>query len=368
MTTILLVVGILVFLIIVHELGHFAVAKFFKVKVEEFGVGYPPRALLLGTWGGTKYTLNWLPFGGFVRLYGEQGEGETRPGRTSGKFTDAPRFAQALILVAGVAMNALAAWFLFTGALMMGVPQVVEPHLAGENARLIVSQVLPSSPAAGAGLIAGDEIIGLRDVESGAEAALTPDSVTAFVSERGGRQIELTYERGGRSAVAYVYPAHSVVQSAAERPAIGVGLVIMEHTPLPFAQALREAGGRTIYAFELVGRGLSEIGRGIVGGNRNVLDEVVGPVGLVGIVGDASKHGIGSILSLAAFISVNLVIINLLPIPALDGGRLVLLGVESAMRRSAPRTVAQLLNALGVAFIIVLMVTVTYQDIARLLS
>ncbi|MDZ4227199.1 MAG: site-2 protease family protein, partial [Patescibacteria group bacterium] len=119
MLTALLVIGILVLLIVVHELGHFVAAKLSGVKVEEFGVGYPPRAFTLGKFGGTEYTLNWIPFGGFVRLFGDAGEGEH--GR--GSLVDAPRWKQALILVAGVAMNALTAWILFAVAFHIGVPQ-----------------------------------------------------------------------------------------------------------------------------------------------------------------------------------------------------------------------------------------------------
>src|SRR3984957_20310006 len=121
--TILLVIIILVFLIIVHELGHFIAAKIFGVKVQEFGIGYPPRAFLFGTIGETEYTLNWIPFGGFVRLFGEQEDAQEH-GR--GSFVDAPRWKQAIILVAGVMMNAITAWALFSIALGIGVPQIVD--------------------------------------------------------------------------------------------------------------------------------------------------------------------------------------------------------------------------------------------------
>src|SRR3569832_2217708 len=108
--TAFLVIAILVLLIVVHELGHFIAAKIFGVKVIEFGIGYPPRALTFGIWGGTEYTLNWIPFGGFVRLFGDDDDG--RHGK--GTFIDAPRWRQAVILVAGVTMNLIAAWALFT--------------------------------------------------------------------------------------------------------------------------------------------------------------------------------------------------------------------------------------------------------------
>ena len=138
MVTALLVIGILVLLIVAHELGHFIAAKIFKVRVEEFGVGYPPRAFLFGKIGETEYTFNWLPFGGFVRLFGDEGEKEH--GR--GSFVDAQRHVQAAILVAGVFANAILAWGLFAGALALGIPRVVENPRPGEQVHLVVADVV----------------------------------------------------------------------------------------------------------------------------------------------------------------------------------------------------------------------------------
>src|SRR3989344_9362089 len=163
--TILLVIAILVFLIVVHELGHFLVAKFFRVRVEEFGIGYPPRAFSFGTWGGTEYTLNWIPFGGFVRLFGDVGEGQH--GERS--FVDKSRGVQAIILMAGVLMNVIVAWVLFSSAFYVGVPRVVESAASDASAWLLVAEVLPGSPASAAGIAPGDRLV--RLVGSGGEEA-----------------------------------------------------------------------------------------------------------------------------------------------------------------------------------------------------
>src|SRR5262245_29564239 len=157
--TALLVIAILVLLIVVHELGHFLVAKWTKVRVEEFGIGYPPRAFIFGRWGRTEYTLNWLPFGGFVRLYGDDGNFN----RGHGSIVDAPRHVQALILIAGVAANAILAWFLFASALVIGVPTLVETPIPGEVTHLYVSDTVPGSPIAGSGISQGDEILMVID-------------------------------------------------------------------------------------------------------------------------------------------------------------------------------------------------------------
>ena len=359
--TILLVIGILVALIIVHELGHFLAAKFFRVKVEEFGVGYPPRAFIFGKWGGTEYTLNWLPFGGFVRLFGDVGEGQHGPG----SFVDKRRGIQAIILIAGVFMNAVAAWALFTGALYAGIPRLVENAEASGAAWLMVAEVLPGSPASDAGLAPGDKILSISG-RSGSPA-LTPEAVTEFVRERGGEALEITYERSGAPTTVTVRPAHAVIRDAPVQPAVGIALVLVTTEPLPILEAAGQAFGSTYNAFKNVGSGLWRVVKDAATGGPAFRD-IVGPVGLVGVVGAAADSGIGSVLALAAFISVNLVIINLLPIPALDGGRLFVLGIEAAARRNASRFALRILNAVGIAFIVFLMVAVTYNDIARLLA
>ena len=361
MTTALLVIGILVLLIVGHEFGHFIAAKIFKVHVEEFGIGYPPRAVLFGKIKETEYTLNWIPFGGFVRLFGD--EGDARHGAHS--FLDAKRPVQAVILVAGVLANTVLAWALFAGALSLGVPRVVDAVRPSERAQLVVADVVAGSPADAAGIASGDEVIGVRDSAGLAPPQLNPADVSDFVSSRAGRQIIFSYARAGASTTVTLRPAHAVITDEAGRPAIGVALVLVSDKGLPLSSALKESFFLTKDAFATVGNGLWKIIRDTLHGSLNLRD-IVGPVGLIGVVSDAAAHGMGNVLALAGFISVNLAIINLIPIPALDGGRLVLLGVESAMRRNAPRLIVQILNALGVALIAILMITVTYHDIARL--
>lgn len=362
MFTALLVIGILVLLIVVHEFGHFVVAKIFGVRVEEFGIGYPPRAFSFGKWGGTEYTLNWILFGGFVRLFGD--EGEKQHGR--GSYVDAHRGVQALILVAGVLGNALLAWALFAGALHLGIPRVVDE--VGPDVHLVISDVVPGSPADAAGIAAGDEIVGMGDLEGNLIIdTFTPETVSAFVSTRGGQPIEVSFLRAGTVTTATVIPAHAVILDEAARPALGVALVLVSTEAVPWGEAMKDALTTTRNAFVMIGGGLWNIFKDIARGAPN-LSDVVGPIGLVGVVGTAAQNGFGNVLALAAFISVNLAIINLIPIPALDGGRLLILAVESLRRRDAPRLAIQLLNALGVALIALLMITVTYHDIARLLA
>lgn len=361
--TALLVVVIFVALIVVHELGHFIVAKFTGVKVEEFGVGYPPRALSLGTWGETEYTINWLPFGGFVRLYGDD-DGTVQRG--PGSLHRAHRGVQAAILVAGVAMNALLAWVLFAWALHLGVPAVVHEAHAGETVQLYVSDVVPGSPAAAAGLTMGDEILSLSDANGNAPA-LTPDAFVEFVGSRAGLPLTLEFVHAGATTSAMVRPANAVVPGEAGRPALGVGLALVATRSLPWGEALVSATSLTGQYFAATFQGVWQLIAGSFTLSAPIQD-VVGPVGLVSIIGQAAHNGLGNVIKLAGFISVNLAIINLIPIPALDGGRLALLAVEAVLRRPAPRFAVQVINTFGVALIMLLMVVVTYHDIARLLA
>lgn len=345
-----------------HELGHFFVAKWSKVKVEEFGVGYPPRALTFGVWGGTEYTLNWLPFGGFVRLFGD--EGHEKKGK--GSLVDASRGKQALILVAGVAANAILGWTLFALAFHAGIPRIVDdPTTPG--AHLIVSDVVQGSPAHAAGLKAGDVIthIGVAGESVQATDQLTPEFVSDFVRERGGEPIILSYERSGELMTTTLIPAHAVIPDEVGRPALGIALALVSTEPMGWGKSFTSAFIASKNALTSVIQGLWTLIDRAIHGAPDISD-VIGPVGLVSAVGDAAHNGWGNVLALAAFISLNLAVINLIPIPALDGGRLVLLGIEAVMRRPAPRVAVLILNALGVSIIGLLMITVTFNDIARL--
>ncbi|MEK7134024.1 MAG: M50 family metallopeptidase [Patescibacteria group bacterium] len=360
--TIFLVIVILVLLIIVHELGHFFVAKTFRVKVEEFGIGYPPRAFTLGKFGGTEYTINWIPFGGFVRLFGD----EAGTQRRRGGFVDANRGVQAAILLAGVAMNVVAAWFLFTVAFHMGVPRVVETLVPGQNAKLLVANVVPGSPADAAGIKPGDEIKDMTEASGKTPSALSPSAVVDFVKERAGKPINLTYVHEGISHETTVTPANAVIPHAAGQPALGIQLALVANQALPWSSAAAAAIFETRDAFVLVAGDLWGLLSGALRGSFDI-SEVVGPVGIVSYVGQASQNGWGTVLFLAGIISVNLAIINLIPIPALDGGRIAILLFEVGMRRSASHLALQMFNALGIGLIVLLMIVVTYQDIGRLL-
>jgi len=167
--SILIFIVMLFVLVLVHEFGHFIVAKWAKMRVDEFGFGFPPRAAKLFHKNGTDYTLNWIPFGGFVKIYGENGEesGATKAELTE-SFSHKSKWAQAAVLVAGVSMNVIAAWVLLSIGLMSGMPTSIGDKLGGRvtGSALTITQVMSKSPAQTAGIQVGDIIdVKLIDVD-----------------------------------------------------------------------------------------------------------------------------------------------------------------------------------------------------------
>ena len=366
MYTIILVLVILVSLVVIHELGHFIAAKLFGIRVDEFGVGYPPRALTFGRWGGTEYTLNWLPFGGFVRLWGEGDESGNDPRG----FVHAVWYKQVIVLIAGIAMNMLVAWMLFAVALHLGIPREVEDTASATDlahAQLIVTDVYPASPAAVAGVKVGDTIISVAD---NGGTTLTHPATGAFVSfvrSHLGKPLALTFVHAKATTTATVIPVNAVIPNAPAQPALGVGLRLTTTTPLPWQDACVLALDNTKNAFVTIGYELFDLLQQLVHRTAD-LSGLVGPVGLVGVVHDASQNGWGTIFALAGFISINLAIVNSLPIPALDGGRIVVVIIELIIRRRLPALVVHIVSLAGVILIVGLMLVVTYHDVARLFT
>lgn len=363
---------ILAALILVHEFGHFLLAKQAGIRVDEFGLGFPPR---LWGWrrGETLYSINAIPFGGFVKIFGEDPSEEAREGPDAARsFINRPRLTQAAVLGAGVVFNLLFAWLLLTIAFTVGMSASVgfTEGLPIRDARIVIMSVLPGSNAETAGLASGDE---LRAVSSeGNVASLTSvESVQQFIAARGGKELLLAYERDGELRHVSVTPVIPDTRILGEgenvtRPIIGVGMDMIGEVALPVHLAAAESGR---LVFEIPGQiavGLGEFIVGALGGTAD-FSGVAGPVGIVGLVGEAARFGLVSLLSFTAFISLNLSLINLLPFPALDGGRLFFVVIETLKRGPISPRFTQAAHTAGFVFLILLMLAVTYNDIVRLL-
>lgn len=352
----LIVLSVLVF---VHELGHFLFAKKNGIRVDEFAIGFPPRLFAFKK-GETTYAINLLPLGGYVKIFGENPDEESLNGPDKARsFVNKSKLAQASVLIAGILFNVLFAWVLFISSFMVGVANISENEEA--NSKLLVTAVLPDSPALYSGIKPGDQIISLSDTEVLKEE-LTPEAVRAFISSEQGKQIEISLKRGQEALSVSVTPK----QNENGEYLIGIQMAQVSEAKLPFHKAVLEGTLTTLHVIKETVVGTLGFLWKVVTFNAE-FENVAGPVGIAGLVGEASKFGFGYILSFAALISINLAVINLIPFPALDGGRLLFVALEAVIRRPIPSKVANALNLIGFAFLLLLMIVITFSDIKKLI-
>ena len=368
--SIILFFAVLFVLILVHEWGHFIVAKKTGMRVDEFGIGMPPR--LYGVKKGeTEYTLNALPIGGFVRIWGENLEERVNDGNDddssvkedrSRAFSSRPKWAQALVLVAGVTMNILFAWFLFTLSYVIGVPTAIEESNATDAAELYVYGVLPDSP--GSAMEAGSIITSVSQGDKIVESP-APSDFTNFVTEVAPLPVTISYEFGDETGEIELQPVQGLIVSDPDRYAVGISLSLIQLEKRAFGAAIVDGFHSTVAGFTGIAVGLGDlISRMFVG--EADFTQVAGPIGIVGMVGEAASFGITALLTFTAIISLNLAVINLLQFPALDGGRLMFVLIEAVTRKEIPPVWAGRLNLAGFALLMIIMILVTYNDIARL--
>lgn len=363
---ILIFLIILLILVLVHEFGHFVAAKKFGIRVDEFGFGFPPK--LFGyKKGETEYTLNLLPLGGFVKIFGENPDEENTNGPDKERsFVNKAKWKQAIVLFAGVFANFLLAWLLFSFGFMSGFPTSVGSEPSGyklSNVNLVVVSVLPNSPAEKAGLKSGDKIIALGN-GSDSVTDINPDTLKTFIVAHGNKEINIGYLRGENKDInfAKIVP---ITSSKDNKPAIGITMDQIGIAKLPFFTAFVEGMKLTLYITKSTALGLFElIKEGLQG--RGSLESVTGPVGMVGIIGDAYKFGFVYLMSFMALISINLSIINLFPFPALDGGRLLFLLIEKIKGSRIKPKIANIANLLGFGLLILFMLIVTFHDVIKL--
>lgn len=367
--SVIIFIIILSALVIVHELGHFLVARYFGIRVDEFGLGFPPRAKKLFVWKDTPFTLNWLPFGGFVKIFGENPT-ETEPrsdlkgsqGQTlvpPDSFQSRNRGVQALVLVAGVFGNFLFAWLLISLGFITGLPVSSDFPVPVENSRTTITLVLPESPAFLAGLKSGDTIISVS--RDGISSEISPENISNFIGQSF-EPITFEVERGKEIYKKVIVPKEGIVSG---RPAVGISMDTIGIAKLLPHQALWYGFKTTSELTLLTGRAIFTFISQALGGRAD-LSSVTGPVGIVGMVGDVRELGFAYLLTFAALISINLSIINLLPFPALDGGRLLFVLVESVTRRPVPPRIFNALNTAGFAFLIFLMILITIRDVRNI--
>lgn len=360
--SILIFLLVLFVLVLVHEFGHFITAKWSGMRVDEFGIGFPPRVISIKK-GETEYTLNALPVGGFVRIYGENGE-DAATADTPRAFSHRPRILQAIVLIAGVTMNILFAWMLYSVTYMTGVVTLIPEEARSDASTLVITSVLDDSVAEMAGLQPGDRILKLVSLDS-LSPSLVPSEVSEFISSHGNEKLSLTYERRGAEQNVVLTPQAMEIEGEETRPRVGFTMGLVETISYPFFTAISEGAKDTYVGLVRITKGICMLLYQAVRGDANFSD-VTGPIGIAGLVGDASHFGFSTLLTFTAFISLNLAVINMLPLPALDGGRLVMVAIEAIIRRPLDHRYVSKINIVGFALLILLMVAVTAHDIFKL--
>lgn len=364
---ILIFLIILAVLVLVHELGHFIVAKKSGIRVDEFGIGFPPR-IFGKKFGETVYSINSVPFGGFVKIFGENAESLENP--ENGIKEDASRslvhkskLTQVGVLGAGVTFNVVFAWIIISLGLVFGLPSALEDANQANisNIRVVVSGVSPGSPAELSGIKPGDFLVSLKSEGVSLTENLNPENITNFIRLSEG-DVLVSYERGGKILETNITPSENII---AGRKVIGIGMDSVGILKLPFLRAFYEGIFKTASLLKSVTIGIFTFFHNVILGQAN-FSEVAGPVGMVALVGDARSLGFAYLIFFTALLSLNLAVINLLPFPALDGGRIFLILIEVIKGSPLKPKIVQTVNTVGFALLILLMLVITYKDIVKL--
>lgn len=366
--TVVLFIVVLAVLVFAHELGHFLAARSVGVRVNEFGIGFPPR---LHAWkpkgSETTYSINWIPFGGFVKLFKEDEDSGDLSREEFVRTLDAQVWWQKIwVLSAGVLFNVLLAWGLISTGLFVGLPMSVDENTEGLVGKplSVVIHVEPDSPASAAGFIPGDAIVGMQGPEGVQPQDATIDATVAFIAAHAGDELTVTIRRKETEEVVYVTPIAREI-SGETRGVVGVALDTVGVVRLSARSAIVEGGKTTLVALRSVSIGLWEFITQAVTGRAD-FSQVAGPVGIAGLTGDAAAIGLSALLSFAAMLSLNLAVINLIPFPALDGGRILFVLIETIKRSPIRPSIAGALNFIGFILLILMMIVITVHDIVRL--
>lgn len=356
LVTALIFIALFALLVFVHEAGHFFAAKRAGAVVEEFGFGFPPR--LIGVRKGeTIYSINLIPFGGFVKIKGESGGAADDP--TSFSALSATR--RSIILVSGVAMNVVLAMVLLSATLVIGAPTALDEPLP-RGARVSrqsvqILQVLPGAPAEAADLKLGDAIVSIDGHEIG-----NADAVREYNNSRAGIAEQLIVKRGSITKAVTITPA--VLAQSEGKAVWGVNLADVGIVTYPWHTALwmgvRNALGllwQILLAFA-----------GIIGGlvaHGKLTADLAGPIGIAAMTGQVVSLGYIYLMQFAALLSLNLALVNILPFPSLDGGRVLFLIIEKIRRKKASVKVEAMVNNIGFAMLIALVLLITVHDVRR---
>lgn len=374
--SILIGLFLLVILVVVHELGHAIAARRNGVVVEEFGIGFPPKAWGKKLKNGILFTVNWLPLGGFVKLQGENDSASKK-----GDYGAASLWVKTKILLAGVFINWLTAAVIFTVLAITGMPQLVDDQFAVKGDTTEVREpvtlvaVSESSPASEAGLQPGDQIVRLND-----QPASSPEALTNFTQTHKGEEVTITYSRNGQERSTEVKLRDAVAEGQGH-----LGVAPMQEVVTRSTWSAPIVGVATTAQFTWVTlQGLGSLVADVVTGLVSQLstdeatrqagsekigeagDQVAGPVGILGVIFPAAREaGFTTLMMLTAIISLTLAVMNALPIPALDGGRLFVTLLFRALKKPLTKEKEEKIHGTGFMVLMLLIMLITILDVGR---
>lgn len=363
----ILILGVLIF---VHELGHFLVAIRNGIKADEFGFGFPPR--IVGAvkndktgkyeivWGekevkskNTIFSLNWIPLGGFVKIKGEDGGTLDKD-----SFATKSAWARIKVLAAGVTMNFILAWFLLSIVFMLGAPEAIEDDKKVKDAKVQISQVIDESPAKEMGLAVGDQVVKACDGKNFCRTIGKVEELQNFINEHKGQEIVLTIKRGDEISELKGVPRKEYPD---DQGSLGVSLARTALVQYPWYEAIGKGLTAVFDMIILILVTLGALIGQLFAGGKPAMD-VAGPIGIAIMTKQVSALGLTYLLQFTAVLSINLGIINILPFPALDGGRILFILIEKIKGSPVNQKFEQMANSIGFALLLLLMVVVTFRD------
>lgn len=368
MSAILFII-ILSFLVIIHELGHYFAAKWSKVKVDEFGIGYPPKAFRIFRWKGTDFTVNWIPFGGFVRLQGEDGA-EKGNIKEKGQFYNTSTFRKLVIILSGATVNFIFGVIAFTIVFSkIGIPQDITEARIG--------QVSSGSPAEKAGIVANTNITGLQVKENEKIIVDSPETLIKQISEYKGQTVQiftsgicesLKCEESENVFEVYLRTPEETPDNQGSLGLVFDQIVYMKYPlmEMPFRSAfygIKQAvylGVQIVYAFSNIVSDIFMRGK--------ITGDVAGPIGIVHQAKEIGllEQGFLTILSFTGMLSINLAVMNVLPFPPLDGGRALFIALELIFKKKRTEKIEYYLNYGGYIFLLGLIILISIKDVFRI--
>jgi len=361
---------LLALVVLVHEFGHFWVARRFKIKVEEFGFGFsgqefgfkfPPKLFKFKK-GDVVYSVNPLPLGGFVKIFGEGGEGEGNPE----SFISRPVWQRFLILFAGVFMNIVLAWVLLTVGAGFGTPAIVDESVVDsvKEIGVMITAVSENSPAGASGLRVGDIVVHMENIIFGNTLEIkTVEELQNFTKANLSQKLKVTVKRGKIIIEKELVPRANPPEGEG---AMGVGIALVGIVKAPWYKAPWEGLKDVFRLFYLIARGFYNLFSDIfVSGT--IPTDIAGPVGIAALSGQFASLGILYFLNFVAAISVNLAFLNVIPIPALDGGRIFFLLIEKIKGSKVDQKVEHAIHGAFFILLMLLVFFVTYRDLTRFL-